>query len=1135
MKENPLDKKRPAERPAERPAADQSRESLPSASAPSATEPSVEVDTRTGASGVVIEGEAVAPLALEDRSRSRDEASSARGERTGVIEAFTRHPVACNLLMVVMLLVGAFSLTRLNTQFFPDFSIDFIVVTTSWSGASAEDVEAGITDPIESELLGLGSVRQILSTSRQGVSVVTLEYEQGTDMTFALDEVNERIGALSTLPENAEQPKIKQIIRYEPIAKLLVTGDDIFALRPIVRRIERELLDRGIAKIDIVGLPEEEVAIQVPTAALQELDMTLDDIARRVGNLSRDVPSGSVGITEASKQIRALDQQRREFGFENLPLEARDDRLLVLGDIAEVERRSRKSQTLVTHEGRPAVSLTLNRAQGADTLDMAEILNQWLESQAPFPPGVEVFTYEEDYKLVLSRMNLLLKNGLGGLLLVLAMLFLLLKLRVAFWVAVGIPISFMATLGVLLALGGSVNMISMFALIMALGIIVDDAIVVGEDALTWRQAGLSPLAAAEAGARRMFVPVLCSSLTTIAAFMPLMLVGGIIGTILFSIPLVVICVIIASVVESFLILPGHLHHSFLKEQRLALRRGGQDAKKESAIRGGLDRGFVRLRDGIFRPLVTRAVARPVATLCCAISALLLVFGLIGGGRVAFSFFPTPEGRTVFSDVKFVAGTSSADVARYMRALEDSLREVEAGFDERLVESAIVILGRTAPGGDGTFLEGDHIASMQVEMVDPERRDVRNNEFVKAWQKNIEMPPAIDSISVYERLGGPPGRDIDIRLVGDDINALKAAAQDLTGVLRTINGVIDIGDDLPFGKEQLIFRLTPQASAVGLTVADVGAQLRAAYNGHVAQVFQDEGEDIEVRVILPDSERDDLASIERFVLSLPGGGTMPLLTAVELESRRGFDVLRHRNGQLSVQVSASVDKTANNANAVYAELRAGPLPDLISLHGVEWTVEGLQAEQVNTLNDMLWGAGLAIALIYLILAFVFASYGWPLVVMSTIPFGLVGAIGGHWLMGIDLTILSLFGLFALSGIVVNDSIILVTFYKELKQGGMPWREAIVEAACRRLRAVLLTSLTTIGGLTPLMFETSTQAQFLIPMAATITFGLALATLLVLLLVPALLCLHEAVAEWWEARSKAKEEAVAERSTVPVATG
>ena len=334
------------------------------------------------------------------------------------------------------------------------------------------------------------------------------------------------------------------------------------------------------------------------------------------------------------------------------------------------------------------------------------------------------------------------------------------------------------------------------------------------------------------------------------------------------------------------------------------------------------------------------------------------------------------------------------------------------------------------------------------------------------------------------------------------------------MLATVPGVAGVEDDMPFGQEQLIVHLTPQASALGLTASEVGAQLRAAYDGRLAQIFQHEGEEIEVRVVLPDSERDDLASLGNLAVALPGGGAMPLLTAVDLDTRRGFDVLRHENGRLAVKISADVDAAVATANAVVADLTAGPLPAIAERHGVEWRLRGRQEDQEETLGDMAWGAGLALALIYLVLAFVFASYGWPLVVMAVIPFGLVGAIFGHWLMGVDLTVLSLFGFFGLSGIVVNDSIILVSFYKELKRRGFPWRNSVVDAACFRLRAVLLTSLTTIGGLTPLMFETSVQAQFLIPMAVSIAFGLAFATFLVLLLVPALLTLHESVATRWE---------------------
>ena len=1024
----------------------------------------------------------------------------------GLIAVFASHPVACNLLMAVMLLAGAWSLTRLNTQFFPTFDIEFISVTVKWTGAAAEDVEAAITEPVERELLGLDTVREMTSSSNRGYAQVTLEYEEGSDMDVALDQVKERIASIRNLPGEADEPVIKRIINYEPVARLLVTGHDGQNLRPVVREIERELIHLGIAKVDIIGLPLEEIAIQVPSAALRELDMSLSDVARRVAATSVDLPAGSIGRDETSKQLRTLDQKRDEAGFERLALRSGDDgRFLALGDVATVERRARKGEIRTTFEGRPSVSLLLSRAETSDSLESARILHEWLEERrGQWPPGVEVLAYDESWELIRDRTMLLLKNGAGGLILVIAVLYLFLNARVAFWVAVGIPVSFMAALGVLWGLGGSINMVSLFALIMAFGIIVDDAIVVGEDALSKRQVGGEALASARDGARRMLAPVLASSLTTVAAFMPLMLVGGIIGKILFDIPLVVICVIIASVIESFLILPGHLHHTFRRSE----------GARVSAFRRWFDNAFERFRDRTFRRLVTAAVLRPWTTLSCALAALLLTVGLIRGDRLAFNFFPTPEGQILFASVSFAAGTPPERVDRFIGHLERTLKETEAHFGEDLVDLAVARLGQQERASRQQGSRGDQFASLRVQLVEPDGRDTRNTEFIAAWRERIELAPGLETLSLTEVRAGPPGRDVELSLTGNDPASLKAAALELASVLVTVPGVSGIEDDMPYGQEQFIVRLTPQASALGLTVSDVGEQLRAAYDGRVAQIFQHEGEEIEVRVVLPDRERNDIASLDNLAVALPGGGVMPLLTAVDIDTRRGFDILRHENGRLAVKVSADVDPAVTNANAVVADLIAGPLPSLADRHGIDWSFKGRQEDQAETLGDMAWGAGLALALIYLVLAFVFGSYGWPLVVMSVIPFGLVGAVFGHWAMGINLTILSMFGFFGLSGIVVNDSIILVSFYKELKRRGFPWRNSIVDAACFRLRAVLLTSLTTIGGLTPLLFETSVQAQFLIPMAVSIAFGLAFATFLVLLLVPALLTLHESVATRFE---------------------
>ena len=1025
---------------------------------------------------------------------------------SSLIEVFASHPVACNLLMAIMLLGGAWALTRLNTQFFPTFDIELISVTVKWTGASAEDVEAAISDPIERELLGLDTVREMTSSSNRGFASIILEYEEGSDLAVALEQVKERAASIRNLPGDAEEPVIKRIVNYEPVARLLVTGRDGQNLRPIVREIERELIRRGIAKIEIFGLPTEEIAIQVPSAALRELDMSLSDIARRVASTSVDLPVGSIGREESSKQLRTLDQQRDETGFERLALRSGDDgRYLALGDVATVERRARRGEIRTTFEGRPAVSMQLSRAETSDSLESARVLHEWLDARnGRWPPGVEVVAYDQSWELIRERTMLLLKNGAGGLVLVVAVLYLFLNVRVAFWVAVGIPVSFMAALAVLWALGGSVNMVSLFALIMAFGIIVDDAIVVGEDALTKRQAGGAPLVAARDGAYRMLAPVLASSMTTIAAFVPLMLVSGIIGKILFDIPLVVICVIIASVVESFLILPGHLHHTFRRSV----------GAKTGAFRRWFDSRFERFRDGAFRSLVTIAVRRPWTTLSCALAALLLAVGLVRGDRLAFNFFPTPEGQILFASVSFAAGTPPERVERFIAHLEHTLKETEAEFGEDLVELAVARLGQQERAGQQQGSRGDQFASLRVQLVEPDARQTRNNVFIAAWRERIEPAAGLESLSLTEVRGGPPGRDIEVSLTGNDAGALKEAALELASVLATVPGVSGIEDDMPFGQEQFIVRLTPQASALGLTVSDVGEQLRAAYDGRVAQIFQHEGEEIEVRVLLPDRERNDIASLDNLSVGLPGGGSMPLLTAIEIETRRGFDILRHENGRLAVKVSADVDAALTNTNAVIADLNSGPLSAIAERYGIAWAFKGRQEDQEETLSDMAWGAGLALALIYLVLAFVFGSYGWPLVVMAVIPFGLVGAIVGHWLMGINLTILSLFGFFGLSGIVVNDSIILVSFYKELKRRGFPWRNSVVDAACFRLRAVLLTSLTTIGGLMPLMFETSVQAQFLIPMAVSIAFGLAFATFLVLLLVPALLTVHESVATRWE---------------------
>ena len=1016
---------------------------------------------------------------------------------------FAQHPVAANLLMVIMLLSGTWALSNLNAQFFPDFELEVITVRTVWSGASAEDVERSITVPLEQALRTVDGLDKMTSTSSQGVSVVTLEFPEGTDMGAASDRVEELVNAVRNLPQDAERPEVSHVIRYEPVARLLVHGAvELRELRPLARRFERELLDAGIARVEVSGLPEEELAIQVPLATLDELGLSLRHVADRVAAESRDLPAGTVGRDDVGRELRSVNQRRTEPGFEQLPLVADEaGRLIRIGDVADVERRARPNQVTMTYRGEPAVQLDLKRSATGDSLESARIMESWLADSRPrLPPGVEITVFDETWQLIEDRINLLLKNGLGGLALVVGILFLFLNGRVAGWVTVGIPVSFMATLAIVYLAGGSINMISLFALIMALGIIVDDAIVVGEDALTHYQTGEGSLEAAEGGARRMLAPVMSSSLTTVAAFIPLFAVSGPIGSILGDIPFVIVCVILASLVESFLVLPGHLRHSFRSIHH----------KDPGRLRRRWDAAFGRFRDERFRRLVTAAIDNRATTIAVALFFVLLVFGLLTGGRLGFSFFPSVEGNIVTANVTFVAGTPPDRVSAFIRDVEDALYRTDDALGGGLVRTAAVATGQTA-GSAGSGQTGDQFASITVELVPSDQRSVRNESFLEAWEKAVGLPPGLENMTFTSRKGGPPGRDIEVRISGASTDLIKAASLELAEVLRTVPGVAGIEDDMPFGQQQLIYRLSPLGEALGLSVAEVGSQLRGALDGHLAQIFNEDDEEIEVRVMLPDRERHRLATLADFNLFLPAGQTVPLSSVLELREQRGFEALRHADGKLAATVYADVDRRVANENQVREQLRDQVMPRLVERYGVAWEFTGRAEDQAETTGDMKRGAIFSLAMIYVVLAWVFGSYSWPLVVMSIIPFGVVGALIGHWVMGITPTILSMFGLFALSGIVVNDSIILVVFYKQLRKSGLAVREAIIEAACQRLRAVLLTSLTTIAGLTPLLFETSLQAQFLIPMAVSISFGLAFATFLVLIVVPVLLSMMERLRE------------------------
>ena len=1027
-------------------------------------------------------------------------------ESRGLIASFTEHKVAANLLMILMLLLGGLGLMRLNTQLFPNFEFDFISVSIPWRGASPEDVQRSITIPVEQAIRTLPNTKKLIARSQQGMSLLFIELEDGTDLGLALDDVRQRIDSVRNLPQDAERPVIQKITNYSLVTSILVSTQNgtLEELRPLVRKMEDELLALGIGKVEFIGLPEEEMAIQIPASTLHDLRMTLGDISSRVRNFSQDTPAGTIGRDDAAKQLRALGQRRDEKTFAGLPLlTTANGQQLSLGDVAIIERRPRDDQATLTYRGNPAIELQVMRGEDGDMLDLAEKVHEWGDQyQHTLPEGVKMTFYFEAWKLVEERISTLLWNGISGLLLVVATLYFFLNARVAWWVMLGIPVSFMATLGLVWLFGGTINMISLFGLILALGIIVDDAIVVGEDTLTHLQQGESATRAALGGARRMFWPVVASSTTTIAAFLPLGMMSGAMGKIAFDVPFVMICVIMASLLECFLVLPGHLHHSF---------RGVQI--KASGMRKRIDDGFDRLREERFRPLVEWAIRNRHLVTVSAICAFVLALTVVSTGWLKFTFFPNVDGDQLRAVVEFSSGTDRKQVDQFLKQLEQKLDEANEELGGHLVQTVISHHGAAAgfpnPGGRQDKF-GDEYGTLVVEVYVGADRDISNETLIKTWRDKLSLPPGLDQLSISQPEAGPPGKPIEVKLTGSDAPILKEASLQLQERLLTFSGVSNVDDDLPYGKEQLTFQLTPQGRALGLTLNDVASQLRAAFDGSLAQLYNEEDNEIEVRVMLPDSERRHFSAIERLPVITPQGEAIPLRDVVHFEARQGVDLLRRVNGELAVTIYADLDPEQGNANEIIASLNNGILPELQAKYGIGIGYEGKLQEQADNLRDMATGALLGLTIIYIVLAWVFSSYSWPLAIMTAIFFGLTGAVIGHLFVapfGIHFSMFSAMGLFGLSGIIVNDSIVLVSFYQQLVAEGMERFQAIVEACVRRLRAVLLTSITTVAGLTPMLFETSLQAQFLKPMAVSIVFGLFFGTALILLVVPAMLMIIE----------------------------
>lgn len=1022
-----------------------------------------------------------------------------------LIDTFTRHPLAANLLMVMLVLAGIWGLRQLTVQLNPAQQSNAVSVDISWPGAAAEDVEQLVTQPVEYQLRALQDLKSLTSTTVESHASIRLEFQRDIDMGRAIDRVKQRIAQTRDLPTDIEPPVIQLAERLETVAALLLAGTgSLEELAPLAREIERDLMARGADKIEFRGVPEEEIAIQVDSKTLFELGVPLHEIARKVMANSVDVPAGSVGDGQLERKLRSLEQRRSSQGFNDLPISAPGTgQLLRLGDIAHIERRQRDDQRQLLYEGEPAIMLILRRAPGSDIMDEADILHQWHADNAArlAQQGIEATIWLEAWRFARETLMLVVNNGLSGLVLVIATLFLFLNTRVAGWVTLGIPVSFLGALAVFHFFGGSINFISLIGAVMALGIVVDDAIVVGEHALSRFEAGASPEQAAADGAQHMFAPVMASSLTTMAAFLPLIVIDA---AFIREIPLLMICVIIASLVECFLIMPGHLRHSF---QAMRHREPGR-------FRTTFDRRFARFRDRVFAPLLLRALDNRRAVIALSVGAFVVALSLLASGRVKPELDINLDFEFADAYLQFAAGASEADKQAVLADMEQALRDTNAAFGGEVIVTHV-------PQRNWAFLEqqprtGSQYAAIWVELVPPNEREVSLAEFSAAWQARIPANPHVEALQF--EAGEDNWPDLQLYFSGGDVHTLKAAASALAEHLERMPGVNNVFDDLPYGKEQWVFTLTTEGRAAGLTSAEVGRQLHAAYEGYRVQLFTEGDAELEVRVSLPAEERFHLGSIGQLPITTPGGDVLPLASVAEIGARRGIERINHRNGLQVINVYGNVDRKVNTPMAVISELEASVIPDISKRFGVTYGLGERSAEEAEVFGDMMLGAVIGLALIYLILAWIFASWSWPVAVMLAIPLGLTGALAGLQLLGLNLGVMAIMGLFTLTGVIVNDSIILINAYKAHRDRGQQSREALLRACSERLRPVILTSVTTSLGLAPMMLESSPTAEVMAPLAVVICFGLLYGTTLILFTIPAVLSVLESLSQGLSVRRR-----------------
>jgi len=1030
--------------------------------------------------------------------------NSQQGWYAGIIAWFAHNPVAANLLMASLIGAGLWSAMAIKKETMPSIDPNNISISVPFNGATPGEVEEGVLVKIEEAIQDIEGIEKLTSYAREGSGTVNVSVLQDYDAETILNEVKLRVDGISTFPAETEEPVISKNQWSSEVMWISVFGDvSERTLKEFAKQIRNELVQQpGVTRAEVVGGRDYEITIEISEQTLRKYDLTMDEVASAVRRSSLDLSAGSIESSTGDILLRTQGQAYTGFEFANIILRSNPDGSTIsLGDIANIKDGFVERDRYVRHNGKPAIALRVLSVGDQSELQIAESVRNYLDKKRPtLPSGIDVESWADASTYLLDRLNMMNSNLISGAILVFLMLSLFLRLKLAFWVMVGLPIAFLGTMWLMLLMGISISMISLFGFILVLGIVVDDAIIIGESVYTKIRKDGHSVDNVVAGTMDVAVPATFGVLTTVAAFLPIVMISGIMGQFMSPIGWVVIFALIFSLVESKLILPAHLAHMQIKPvneqpKNLWQRLTHGLLRVQQRFAGGLHR-FV---DNHFVHFVRKAVINRYLTISVFMAMMMLVLGLIGGGFLRVVFFPEWKGDFVRASLEMREGTPAENTHRALQRMATTLDKVDAELSQQhgLQPGALVDTQFTWSGSDTS-------GTMLVELSDAATRPVEVAEISSRWREEIGEIAGARSVNVSSEDGPGGNAAVSFNLVGSDLDQLRAAATELTDKLRGYEGTFDVQNSYEGGNREVKLDIKPEAQALGLTLNNLATQVRQAFYGAEAQRIQRGEDEVRVMVRYPKSERESIGNLEAMRIRTPDGDAVPFASVADIKLSSSPSVIRRYNRERAIAVSAEVDKVVAEPGKIASDVQKNVIPELFAKYpNVSLRLDGDTMEQSKLQRELGGGFLFAAFLIFALLAIPLRSYLKPLLIMAVIPFGMIGAMVGHLILGLDVSLLSMFGLIALAGVVVNDSLILVDFIGRGRAAGMGLIDAVVDASASRFRAIVLTSLTTFIGLFPIVFlETSAQAESIVPMATSLAFGILFSTVNTLIMIPAL---------------------------------